>query len=144
MANANEDAGLPSAASLITHYPDACLQLLNALMDVSPTSRILGGPHFCSVISKGLILSSMNLFASAPEVHGETHVLHVITSLDVHLRELMRHLETMSPVISSSGSSDVSFRDGKFDGAGMYSSMNSSRMNSDSSGDLHRDDGRRR
>ena len=27
-----------SAASLSTHHPDACLQLLNALMDVSPTS----------------------------------------------------------------------------------------------------------
>ena len=132
-----------SAASLITHHPDACLQLLNALMDVGPTSRILGGPHSCSVILKRLILSSMKLFAGAPEVHGETHVPDLITSLDVHLRELMRHLGTMSPVMSSSGSSDVSVRDGEFDGTGTHSSRNSSRMNFNSSGDLHCDRGRR-
>ena len=85
----------------------------------------------------------MKLFAGAPEVHGETHVPDLITSLDVHLRELMRHLGTMSPVMSSSGSSDVSVRDGEFDGPGMYSSRNSSRMNFNSSGDLHHDDVRR-
>ena len=132
-----------STASLIAHHPDACLQLLNALMDVSPTSRILGGPHSCSVILKGLILSSMKLFAGAPEIHGETHVPDLITSLDVHLRELMRHLGTMSTIMSSSNSSNVCVRDGEFDGSGTYSSRNSSRMSFNSSGDLHRDDVRR-
>ena len=131
-----------SAVSLIAHHPDACLQLLNTLMDVSPTSRVLGGPHSSSTILKRLILSSMKLFAGTPEVHGETHVPDLITGLDVHLRELMRHLGTVSPVMSSSGSRDVSVRDGEFDGTGMHSSRNSSRMNFNSSRDLHRDDGR--
>ena len=48
-----------SAASLITHHPEACLQLLSALMDISPTSRVLGSLYSCSVILKGLILSSI-------------------------------------------------------------------------------------
>ena len=112
-------------------------------MDVSPTSRVLWGPHSCSVILKALILSSMKLFAGAPEVYGETHVPDLITSLDLHLRALTRHLGTMSPVMNSSSSSDVCVRDGEFDGSGTYSSRNSLRMSFNSSGDLHRDDVRR-
>ena len=67
--------------------------------------------------------------AGAPEVYGETDVFDLIKSLIVHLRKLMRHLGTMSPVVSSSSRSDASVRDREFDGAGTYSSRNSSRTN---------------
>ena len=80
-------------------------------MSGNSTSRLLESPHFCFVTSKELILSSMKLFTGAPEVYGEAHVPDLITSLHVHLRELMRHLETMSLVMNFSGSSDVRVRE---------------------------------
>ena len=76
-------------------------------------------------------MSSMKTFACAPEVHGETHVPDFITRSEVHLRELMRHLGTMSSVMSSSGGSDVGVRDGEFNDARTYSGRNSSRVSFD-------------
>ena len=88
-------------------------------------------------------MSSMKSFACAPEVHGKTHVPDFITRSEVHLRELMRHLGTMSSVMSSSGGSDVGVRDGEFNDARTYSSRNSSRVSFNPSGDLRCDDVRR-